>query len=283
MGGSKAYPYGSTAAVRGHVLTALGVLRVATADQVRQLMCPGHKDNKAVRNAALDLARHGLALSEGPTRQGQKLWRLTALGTDAAAEILGRASGELGGTARGAARSGAPHAMAVNDTIIALTRTVPEPTRPIRTVVPPARTAPPAVPVPAAGIGTARSWSTDVAHPLPAARPQDGVRAHAVLQTPEAGLPVLMLEADRGTGSDDVLAAKVGRYRRYFRLKTKDPRGMGVPLWRTFYPPTGREGHPPAAVVFAPGTRPRRTSTTARAPRPATTTSATPSPCCSPP
>ncbi|WAU78553.1 hypothetical protein O1Q96_01645 (plasmid) [Streptomyces sp. Qhu-G9] len=61
VGGSKAYPYGSTAAVRGHVLAALGVLRVATAAQVRQLMCPGHKDNKAVRNAALDLARHGLA------------------------------------------------------------------------------------------------------------------------------------------------------------------------------------------------------------------------------
>ncbi|WAU82225.1 hypothetical protein O1Q96_22145 [Streptomyces sp. Qhu-G9] len=75
MGGSKAYPYGSTAAVRGHVLTALGVLRVATADQVRQLMCPGHQDNKAVRNASLDLARHGLALSEDSTRQGQKLWR----------------------------------------------------------------------------------------------------------------------------------------------------------------------------------------------------------------
>ncbi|WP_254644875.1 hypothetical protein [Streptomyces sp. BV286] len=145
--------------------------------------------------------------------------------------------------------------MAVNETIIALTRTVPEPTRPVRRVVPPARTAPPAVPVPAAGIGTARSWSTDVAHPLPAARPHDGVRAHAVLQAPEAGLPVLMVEVDRGTDSDDVLAAKVGRYRRYFRLKTKDPRGVDVLLWRTFYPPTGREGHPPVAVVFAPGTR----------------------------
>ncbi|MGX5187851.1 hypothetical protein ACWKT5_35195 [Streptomyces avermitilis] len=54
MGGSQTYPYGSTAAVRGHVLAALGVLKVATADQVRRLMCPGHKDNKAVRNAALD-------------------------------------------------------------------------------------------------------------------------------------------------------------------------------------------------------------------------------------
>jgi hypothetical protein len=36
VGGSKAYPYGSTAAVRGHVLAALGVLKVATADQVHR-------------------------------------------------------------------------------------------------------------------------------------------------------------------------------------------------------------------------------------------------------
>ncbi len=77
MGGSKAYPYGSTAMVRGHVLAALGVLKVATADQVHRLMAPGHKDNKAFRNALLDLARHGLTVSEGSARDGNKLWGLT--------------------------------------------------------------------------------------------------------------------------------------------------------------------------------------------------------------
>ncbi len=51
MGGSKAYPYGSTSAVRGHVLAASGVLKVASADQIHRLMAPGHKDNKAFRNA----------------------------------------------------------------------------------------------------------------------------------------------------------------------------------------------------------------------------------------
>ncbi|MFC8193796.1 hypothetical protein ACFUTV_00145 [Streptomyces sp. NPDC057298] len=30
---------------------------------------------------------------------------------------------------------------------------------------------------------------------------------------------------------------------------------MDVSQWRTFHPPTGREGHPPVAVVFAPCTR----------------------------
>ncbi|WP_413755099.1 hypothetical protein [Streptomyces sp. MMBL 11-3] len=54
------------------------------------------------------------------------------LGLDAAAEVLGRPVGEMGSTARGAARSGAPHAMAVNETIIAITRTPAEPTRPVR-------------------------------------------------------------------------------------------------------------------------------------------------------
>ncbi|MEU0038633.1 hypothetical protein [Streptomyces sp. NPDC006333] len=59
MGGSLTYPYGSTSAVRGHVLAALGVLKVASADQIRRLMCPGHKDSKGVRNAASILPSMG--------------------------------------------------------------------------------------------------------------------------------------------------------------------------------------------------------------------------------
>ncbi|MFF0000755.1 replication-relaxation family protein [Streptomyces avermitilis] len=161
----------------------------------------------------------------------------------------------MGGTARGAARSGAPHAMAVNETVIAITRTAPEPTRPVRPAAPPA---PPAAPVPAvpAGIGTAASWWTEVAHNLPtAARTRAGVRADAVLHAPEAGLPVLLVEVDRGTESDDVLAAKFEKYRRFFRLKGEGHRGHDVPLWRSLYPSTGREGYPPLVVVFDPGTR----------------------------
>jgi len=132
VGGSKVYPYGSTGAVRAHVLAALGVLKVASPDQIRRLVCPGHQDNKAVRNACLDLARHGLVVSEGSARDGSKLWGLTPLGLDAAGEVLARPASEMGGTARGAARSGAPHAMAVNETVIAITRTAPAPTRPVR-------------------------------------------------------------------------------------------------------------------------------------------------------
>ncbi|MGW1044767.1 replication-relaxation family protein [Streptomyces sp. NPDC002547] len=266
MGGSKTYPYGSTSTVRGHVLAALGVLKVATADQIRRLACPGHKDNKAVRNACLDLAKHGLTLSEGSTREGHKLWGLTPHGLDAAAEALARPASGMGGTARGAGRSGAPHAMAVNETIIAITRTPSEPTRPVRrlraatadaaTPMADPVTTPPAAVELRAGMGRVASWSTEVAHNLPSAgRNRSAVQTDAVLHAPDAGVPVLLVEVDNCTETADVLAAKFDRYLRFFRLKAKDHKGRDIPLWRTLYPPTGREGHPPIVVVFNPGTR----------------------------
>ncbi|MEU0039869.1 replication-relaxation family protein [Streptomyces sp. NPDC006333] len=271
MGGSLTYPYGSTSLVRGHVLAALGVLKVASADQIRRLMCPGHKDSKGVRNACLDLAKHGLTLSEGNARDGQKLWGLTPLGITAAAEALGRPAADMGGNARGAARSGAPHAMAVNETVIALTGTQPVPTRPIARNTPtpapvtPAEAGAPAAPVaPAvpAGFGSVASWATEVVHNLPGvSRTRPSVRADAVLRAPEAGLPVLLVEVDRCTEADDVLAAKFARYREFFRVQVKDHSlavthgGQGVPLWQSYYPPTGRAGYPPILVVFDPGTR----------------------------
>ncbi|WP_329295576.1 replication-relaxation family protein [Streptomyces sp. NBC_01455] len=277
MGGSLTYPYGSTSAVRGHVLAALGVLKVASADQIRRLMCSGHKDSKGVRNACLDLAKHGLTLSEGHARDGQKLWGLTPLGITAAAEALGRPVADMGGNARGAARSGAPHAMAVNETVIALTGTQPVPTRPIARTTPtpapgmpaeaaaPAASAAPAPPVGLvvpAGFGSVASWATEVVHNLPGtSRTRPSVRTDAVLRAPEAGLPALLVEVDRCTEAVDVLAGKFARYHQYFRVKVKDPTfhtvhgGQGVPLWQSLYPPTGRDGYPPIAVVFDPGTR----------------------------
>ncbi len=47
-----------------------------------------------------------------------RAYRASPLGLEAAAEVLFRPLSEMGGTARGAARSGAPHAVAVNETII---------------------------------------------------------------------------------------------------------------------------------------------------------------------
>ncbi|MET8038756.1 replication-relaxation family protein [Streptomyces sp. NPDC005345] len=266
MGGSKAYPYGSTTAVRAHVLAALGVLKLATAHQVHRLMAPGHKDNKAYRNAALDLARHGLVVSEGSSRDGHKIWSLTPVGLDAAAEVLGRPVGEMGGTARGAARSGASHAMAVNETVIAMTRTPAAATRPVPRQQPSGAPPPaPAADTPAPqavpgdeveGLGWIGSWTTEV--PLSASGAKSnraGVRVDAVLQAPDAGLPVLFVEVDNCTEPADVLAAKFEKYIRYFRARIKSSLGTEMPAWRAHYRPSGRDGHPPVLIVFNPGTR----------------------------
>ncbi|MFJ5842387.1 hypothetical protein ACIQGO_37555 [Streptomyces shenzhenensis] len=49
------------------------MLQIATADQIRRLICPGHKDNKTMRNTCLNLARHALTVSEGQARDSDKL------------------------------------------------------------------------------------------------------------------------------------------------------------------------------------------------------------------
>ncbi|MFH8470927.1 replication-relaxation family protein [Streptomyces sp. NPDC017991] len=91
---------------------------------------------------------------------------------------------------------------------------------------------------------------------LPSAgRNRATVQTDAVLHAPEAGVPVLLFEVDNCTESADVLVAKFDRYRRFFRQKTKDHQGRELPVWRTLYPPTFREGFPPVAVVFNPGIR----------------------------
>ncbi|MEU1535923.1 replication-relaxation family protein [Streptomyces fagopyri] len=106
------------------------------------------------------------------------------------------------------------------------------------------------------------SWATEVVHPLPGAcRTRASVRTDAVLRAAEDGLPALLVEVDRCTEADDVLAAKFARYREFFRVKVKDHSiaashgGQHVPPWESFYPPTGRDGYPPIVVVFDPGTR----------------------------
>lgn len=126
----------STVRDRQDVLRVLGVLKVATATQIMQLVRPHLSDNKAIRNALRALQADKLVLSEGstagpagkfgaPDRRGepsQKLWGLTPGGLDAAAAHLQREPEVMGGRARGAGAGGAPHAMAVNNTIVAFTR-----------------------------------------------------------------------------------------------------------------------------------------------------------------
>ncbi|MFE7529795.1 hypothetical protein ACFU7Y_29385 [Kitasatospora sp. NPDC057542] len=75
-----ANPNGSTTAPRSDVLGALGVLKVATADQLQRLLRPSAASNKAIRQALGDLALHGLVASDGNTKDRHKTWRLEGTG-----------------------------------------------------------------------------------------------------------------------------------------------------------------------------------------------------------
>ncbi|MFD6985514.1 hypothetical protein ACFWAX_33220, partial [Streptomyces sp. NPDC059956] len=117
----------------------LGVVKVATAAQIRLLMCPGTADAATVRGGCKDLEAEGLVLSAGRTsrleadgrRITEKLWSLTPSGLEAAAVVLDRPVREMGGTAKAAAASGAKHAGKVTDTLAALLRTPLETTAPV--------------------------------------------------------------------------------------------------------------------------------------------------------
>ncbi|MFD7645715.1 replication-relaxation family protein [Kitasatospora sp. NPDC059795] len=237
---AKAYPNGSTNSVREDVLTALGVLKVATADQLHRLLRSHLSSNKSIRAALLDLQLNGLTASDGNTAARHKTWRLDGpAGLDAAAHVLELARSDMGGTARGAGRTGAPHAMAVNETILAFVRggTTDGAT---------------------GGIGMVTSWSTETEFTLPGGKRK--VRPDAVLQAPEIGMPVLMVEVDRSTMAPARVAAKLPAYRELFLRQVRDysptTPDRTTAWWRQAYPGHTRDGFPPIALVVT-GTGPQ--------------------------
>jgi protein involved in plasmid replication-relaxation len=295
--GSKLYPGGSTSWVRGDVLAALGVFKVATAQQLWRLTRPAWQDETGLRNTLRDLQLHGLVVSDGwtqgpsrkPPKRGQKaaavkkgpgnrepkskkLWRLTPAGLDAAAQLLTE-DRSMGGTARGAGKHGAGHAMAVNEAILAFIQPRPQPAAvddglddvdqedgqedgiEQAGVIPQQGERPP-------GIGTIASWTTEVVLPISgsvSAPSKGSPRADAILAAPETDppLPFLCLEVDNGTEPPERIALKLEKYRRFFRRTTKDYGGefgeTRIPYWRTLYADDNREGHPPVAIVFTGG------------------------------
>lgn len=245
----------SSVSDRHDVLRVLGVLKVATATQIMELVRPHLADNKPIRNALLSLVVDKLVVAEGstagpagkfgaPDRVGEpsrKLWRLTPAGLDAAAEKLGREQDVMGGYARGAGIGGAPHAMAVNATVTAFICGGRAPGSP-------------------AGMGVLESWRTEVRHALSSSGRRN-VRTDAVFQDKAAGVPLLMVEVDRATESAYVLADKVGFYADFYARRVRPPgmpsTGRGtigdldtVPFWTTLYPRTGLPGWPPLAIVL---------------------------------
>ncbi|GHE56231.1 hypothetical protein GCM10018785_26900 [Streptomyces longispororuber] len=267
----KTNPAGSTNSYRGDVLRVLGVLKVATADQIQRISAPHltfrHADKPtpskqkqartAAHTAALsDMRRHGLSENGGSTETGDALRNLTLKGLEAASYELRRPAGEMGSTARGAGSSGASHPMAVNETVIAMLR--PKPNMAKLTGNPPHVQAAAQASVDGPeGIGTIASYWTEVALPATgtwSAPGKGGAQADIVLTAPQDGVPLLFIEVDNCHETAEELADKLEKYARFFRRKVKDTDGRERPMWRTRWsaPDTcsGDRAHPPVLLVF---------------------------------
>jgi hypothetical protein len=125
-------PAGSSNALREDVQRALGVMKVATAGQTQRAAAAHltyrhttrataakRKEARtaAHRGALADQRKAGQVVFGEHTRGGEGLRLLTPLGWDAAMGVLDWPLDEMGGTARGAGRSGAAHAMSVKETM----------------------------------------------------------------------------------------------------------------------------------------------------------------------
>ncbi|WP_345680504.1 replication-relaxation family protein [Yinghuangia aomiensis] len=231
-------------------MVALAVFQRATGEQLWRMLRPHHRHDRITRNALNDLRRRGLVRAESRLPSGHQLWVLTVRGHAEAKSMLpagmrmsalrpGPPAGGAQERPRGAGGFDA-HAAAVTATAAHLI---------------------------GAGFGTVLSCETEVAHKLPYGYTQ---YADLVLRAPDAGVPVLLVEVDRGTEPVDELVAKLRRYAEWFRLPATrsgtdvqraawdGAEAHGFRLWSRVYPATGREGFPPVAFVFTDTTAARR-------------------------
>lgn len=270
-GKRKANEAGSSNGLRADVLCVLGVLKVATADQIQRLASPhltyrhttkktpaARKEARTAshRGAANDLRRHGLSVDGGRTRGGEEVRLLTAAGLAAAAIDLDRAPEEMGGMPKSAGRSGASHPMTVNETVIALIRPVPDLDLVAGEPAEAVAAAQAAVDAPK-GIGTITSYATEVALPVKGTWKNPAIgsaRADVVVTAPGDGVPLLFIEVDNCTEEAVLIAAKFDKYMRFFKRKEKDTDGIEKPMWRTRWsaPPSEdyERVHPPVLLVF---------------------------------
>ncbi|GHB29799.1 replication-relaxation family protein [Streptomyces chryseus] len=262
---------GSTNDLRADVLSVLGVLKVATADQIQRLASPHlsyrhtlkktpamRKEARTAshRGAANDLRRHGLVVDGGRTRGNEEVRILTAAGLAAAAIDLDREPEEMGGMPKSAGRSGASHPMTVNETVIALIRPKPDLDLVVGEPAEAVAAAQAAVDAPD-GIGTLISYATEVALPVKGTWKNPAIgsaRADVVVTAPGDGVPLLFIEVDNCTEEADLIAAKFDKYMRFFRRQEKDTDGKEKPMWRTRWsaPPWEEyeRVHPPVLLVF---------------------------------
>ncbi|MFB7293597.1 replication-relaxation family protein [Actinacidiphila glaucinigra] len=271
-GKRKANPAGSSNGLRGDVLRVLGVLKVATTDQIQRIAAPHQSfrhttketasEQKTARTAAhagalSDLRKQGLTENGGTTKGAETLRNLTPAGLAAASHELRRSLPEMGSPARGAGSTGAAHALSVNETVISLLRPKPDLTR-VTSEPPEALAAARAAASAPSRLGSLASYATEV--PLPAtgtwnAPGRGGAQADIVVTAARDGVPLLFVEVDNCHESAEELAGKLEKYARFFRRQVKDTDGKERAMWRTRWPaPGGQLGydvpHPPVLLVF---------------------------------
>lgn len=209
------------AEIRGEVLAALAVLRVATPAQPHQLLLPRQRATDNIRRALRDLAGEKPPLVAREVRARQSFWCCTPAGLEEAAGAGVLPGGK--GVRRRAAKTGLrEHGVAVTDAACAFHRT---------------------------GCAHWSDWRLEVAHPTPA-----GVLLPDAVVLLDSGRHAF-LELDR-TMSYARLVAKVGRYDAY---RTTQPAGRGNAAhaprthWQ-YHHGAGRldAPFPPLLIVFAP-------------------------------
>ncbi|MFE1453404.1 replication-relaxation family protein [Streptomyces olivaceoviridis] len=264
-------PAGSTNHFRGDVLRVLGVLKVATADQIQRIGAPHlsyrhagkptPSKQKQARTAShtgalSDMRGHGLVENGGSTETGDRLRNLTPKGLQAASYELRRPMTEMGSTARGAGSSGASHPMAVNETVIALLRPKPNMAKLAKDSAEVRAAAQAAVDGPR-GVGTIASYWTEVSLPATGtwnAPGKGGAQADIVVTAPQDRVPLLFVEVDNCHETAEELADKLEKYVRFFLRKVKDTDGRERPMWRTRWPApdtwSGDATFPPVLLVF---------------------------------
>lgn len=248
----------STEPRRQELLQALGIFQRATPDQLWKLTRPGNRHDRLTRDNLLDMEDHRLVRIESVQKDQRQVWVLTDRGHREARKLLEPEgirisvlrkqeydpdTGELLGTGY------SDHAAAVTSTAAELHR---------------------------AGIGHPLAFQTEIPHRLGNGFVQ---RADLVMRAPQAKVPILLLEIDRRTEDAHQLVRKLHRYADWFRLLPPDADQRTVDLvrsrpdaieqlvgheerlWRRVYPPTGREGTPPLAFVFADTTDARVANT----------------------
>ncbi|MDH6107852.1 hypothetical protein P3T36_006311 [Kitasatospora sp. MAP12-15] len=226
---------GSTGPVRCGVLVALALFQRATPRELWHLVLPGQRSDRAVRDAVLDLRDAGRVRQDGRAR-GRKLWCLTKAGYKEATGLLppGTKVSVLRPDEQSAGYD--EHALDVAATAGYLVR---------------------------AGHGSPLTLTTEVRHALPGGQDR---YADLVLREPGARVPVLLVEVDRDNMTVGQLVEKLASYTAWCELlakgadkvKAKAARWDGAAVhahrhWATLYPPTGREGYPPVALVLTPG------------------------------